>query len=409
MRVSGAPGGRRLAVRSLAVGACVALLAGCGLVGGQPSASRTWSSQVTGPPPAVDPQVPGQTPGRPGNPNPGTPGLPPGRSGGKGDPNVIAQGLAAPWGLSLLPDGSALVGERDTGRILQVQPNPEPVHEVMRIRGLDTGGDGGLLGIAVSPTYQEDGLVYAYVSTAGDNRIIRFPLGGTPTPIFTGIPRSAGDDGGRIAFGPDGDLYVGTGDAGHPALAGDRHSLAGKVLRITVFGKPAPGNPVAGSPVFASGFHDVLGLCWNQRKELYATDAAGRRTDEVNLVRPGEDYGWPRVEGASRRRGPTNPLVTFTPAQASPGGCAVLGYGLFVGALTGQRLLSVPLDTAGRPTGAARSLFTHVYGRLRSVVAAPDGALWVTTSNRDGHGRPTALDDRVLRILPPSGTTTSPL
>ncbi len=290
-----------------------------------------------------------------------------------------------------------------------MQPNPGPVHEVMVIHHLVTRGDGGLLGLAVSPAYQEDGLVYAYVSTARDDRIIRFPLGGTPTPIFTGIPRGRGDDGGRIAFGPDGDLYVGTGDAGNPALAGDRHSLAGKVLRITVFGKPAPRNPVPGSPVFASGFHDVLGLCWNQRKELYATDSAARRTDEIDLVRPGKDYGWPRAERAARRRGLVDPLVTFPAAQASPGGCAVLGYGLFVGALTGQRLLSVPLDTAGRPTGAARSLLTRVYGRLRSVVAAPDGALWVTTSNRDGHGHPTVLDDRVLRILPPSGTTMSPL
>ncbi len=408
MSVGRAPGRRRLAVRLLAVAAGATVLAGCGVVGGRAAAPRTWASQVTGPPPAVDPQVPGQSQ-QPGNPRQGSPSLPGGRLGGRGDPNVVAEGLAVPWGLALLPDGSALVGERDTGRILQVQPTRSPVRQIMVIRGLDTRGGGGLLGIAVSPTFQEDGLVYAYVTTARDNRIIRFSLGGRPAPIFTGIPRAATDNGGRIAFGPDGDLYVGTGDVGDPALAADRHSLAGKILRLTVFGRPAPGNPVAGSPVFSSGFHNVLGLCWNRRKELFATDTGARRADELDLVRSGADYGWPRVEGAVHRRGLVDPLLTWSPAQAAPGGCAVVGYGLFVGALTGKRLLVVPLDTRARPGGTTQTLFTQVYGRLRSVVAAPDGAVWVTTSNRDGHGRPTVLDDRVLRIIPPASSTNTPL
>ena len=149
-----------------------------------------------------------------------------------GDPNVVASGLAVPTGLVVLPDGSAVVGERDTGRLLQVFPDRSPAKVLMRVPGVDAGGDGGLLGLALSPTYQEDGLLYAYLSTATDNRVVRFPVGGTPNVVFTGIPRGEVHNGGGLLFGTDGTLYVGTGDTGDPRLAGDPTSLAGKVQAI---------------------------------------------------------------------------------------------------------------------------------------------------------------------------------
>ena len=176
-------------------------------------------------------------PRRPPAPRPANPAEP-GSGEEAGDPNVVASGLTVPTGLVVLPDGSAIVGERDTGRLLQVFPDRSPAARADdRARASTPAGDGGLLGLALSPTYLEDGLLYAYLSTATDNRVVRFPIGGTPNPVFTGIPRGEVHNGGGLLFGADGSLYVGTGDTGNPALAADPASLAGKVLRIDVFGR----------------------------------------------------------------------------------------------------------------------------------------------------------------------------
>lgn len=399
----------RRPARLLAALLCVGALAGCGSAAGSSSdPQRTWAQQNDGPPPNVDPHLPGQPDSSQGAPVP-QPADPSARSGSRGspnDPNVIADHLQVPWGLAILPDGSALVGERPTGRVLQVKPQRAPVHEVDRITGIDPTGDGGLLGLALSPSYDEDGLVFAYISTRTDNRVVRFSLGQPPMPILTGIPHGSYDNGGRIGFGPDGDLYVGTGDAGHPALAASPTSLAGKILRITVFGRPATGNRDPRSPVYARGFRDVAGLCWDDRKQLFATDS-GARTDELNAVASGADFGWPHAEGESSVG--TAPLDMFPRATLTPGGCATINYGLFVTGLRGQDLLAIPINLHGKPGGAPQALLKHSYGRLRTVVAAPDGALWITTSNRDGAGEPVPIDDRVLRIQPPSSTTNSPV
>src|SRR3954469_5425687 len=216
----------------------------------------------------------------------------PGAGPAAGDPNVVASGLSVPTGLALLPDGSAVVGERDTGRVLQVFPDRSPGRELMTVPGIDAAGDGGLLGLALSPTYVEDGLLYAYVSTATDNRVVHFPLGGTPNPVLTGIPRGERHNGGGLLFGSDGTLFVGTGDAGDPALGSDPGSLAGKVLQIDVFGRP-----VGPSPVLSRGYHNVTALCQSPvpdeagRGALYATDDAAEGPDAVDLVVGGADYG----------------------------------------------------------------------------------------------------------------------
>jgi len=386
------PGAPRLSRLAAAVVA-FAVLTGCGTLGPQ-RAEPTWVPKPEGPPPADAPQPPGggaDDPREQRTPQPGTPG----------DVNVVATGLRLPWGLVVRPDGSALVGERTTGRIMQVQPrHGVRPRQVMRITGLDATGDGGLLDLALSPTYSEDELVFAYVTTRTDNRVVRFQVGRRPTPVLTGIPRGRVDNGGRLAFGPDGMLYVGTGDAGRPALAAQPRSLAGKVLRITAFGRPAAGNPDPASAVYSRGHRNVTGLCLDGAGRPVAVEPGGT-ADEVNQVRAGGDYGWPPTGGAGRI-GPAQRL-----APAGPGGCAVLERGLFVTALRGERLWALPLDGQGLP-GRPMSLLAGTYGRLRTVVAAPDGALWLTTSNRDGAGRPVPADDRVIRIVPPAGTTNSP-
>jgi glucose/arabinose dehydrogenase len=317
-----------------------------------------------------------------------------------GDPNVVASKLAVPTGLAMLPDGSAVVGERDTGRLLQVFPDRAPARVLMTVRGIDSTGDGGLLGLAVSPTFSQDGLVYAYISTATDNRVVRFPIGGTPNPVLTGIPHSAQRNGGGLVFAPDGSLFVGTGDTGNPALARDPKSLAGKVLHIDVFGHPLGTN---GGPVYSRGHGDVTALCEGGDEKLYATDDVPGRADELDRISQGGDYGWPTVTAMS-----IAPVTTLPAAQSGLGGCAVEGRTVFLGAMEGKRVDVVALKTDGT-AGKLTDVLSDRYGRLRTVVIDSEGALWITTSNRDGHGTPTADDDRVLRIVPPTSNGNSPL
>ena len=312
---------------------------------------------------------------------------------------VIATGLQVPWGVAFLPGGDALVSERTTARIVRVAAAGGPAQPVMQVPDVDTNaGEGGLLGLAVSPTYARDQLVYAYLTTAQDNRVVRFKLGAQPQPILTGLDRNVIHDGGRIAFGPDGMLYIGTGDAGNGPVAQDPESLNGKILRLRPNGGIPDDNPFRGSPVWSVGHRNVQGLAWDRAGRLWESELGQDAVDEINLIRPARNYGWPRVEGRGNTAGGrfTNPLVTWSPAEASPSGAAVAGGALYVGALRGQRLWRVPLD--GERTGRPQALLDGRYGRLRTVLVAPDGALWVTTSNRDGRGNPSPDDDRIIRV-----------
>jgi glucose/arabinose dehydrogenase len=245
-----------------------------------------------------------------------------------------------------------------------------------------------LLGLALSPTHLEDGLFYAYVSTATDNRVVRFPLGGTPNPVFTGIPRGAVHNGGGLLFDADGSLFVGTGDTGDPGLAGDPASLAGKVLEIDVFGAP-----VGAGPVYSRGHRNVTALCAGGEDALYATDDA---PDELHRV----------TEGGV---GSTDPVVSILDEEGGLGGCTAAGRFVFLGALDGERIHVVTLDEAGVAVEEPEEVLGGQYGRLRTVVLDSEGGLWVTTSNRDGIGSPAEDDDKILRILPPSTAGNSPL
>lgn len=315
------------------------------------------------------------------------------------DPRVVATRLSAPIGLTMMPDGTALVGER-AGRIVRVQPVAgKPVPTVRTITGLNTAGDGGLLDLALSPEYRQDSLIYAYVTTARDNRVVDFTLNGPVTPVLTGIPRGASGNAGRIAFGADGDLYVSTGDAGRPANAENPKSLAGKVLRVNSIGAPDSTNPRPASPVFTSGHQTGAGLCALEQSNavLEVEPGASGAAAEVNDLVAGGSYGWPKAGSADR-----SPIASLPRSTPVPGDCAITKGRLWVTSLNAQALLDAPVAVGADSVdvGKFSTLLSRKYGRLKTIVAAKDGALWMTTSNRDGKGKPVAVDERVIRYVP---------
>ena len=310
------------------------------------------------------------------------------------DPVVVAACLAAPWGLAPLPDGtSALVGERTTGRILKVTPGQAPVL-VTTVAGIDAAGSGGLLGIAVSPSYLEDGLIYAYVTTATDNRVLRIAARDKPKPILTGIPKGTDgtDNGGAIAFTAASVLYVGTGDAGSPTAAASRTSLAGKLLRIDEFGKPAKGNPDASSPVFAVGFTQITGMCTLPTGAMAALDHRAA-ADVLVAAKSGRDY---------TKLASGDAVWTWKAGDGGAADCAASAGVLANTSPAKQQLVGINMSATGAFSGTPRVLLDKKYGRLLSVEPGAKGAVWLTTTNKDGHGKPVAADDRVL-LLPDAG------
>jgi glucose/arabinose dehydrogenase len=340
-------------------------------------------------------------PGSEGDPLPTGPATGSGPLPGFGDPQVVARGLRVPWGIAFLPDGDALVAERDSARILRVSPDGTEVEQVAKVPGVAPAGEGGLLGLAVSPKYATDQLVYAMFTADRDNRIVRFRLADPnhPQVVLDGIDKAGFHDGGRIAFGPDGFLYAGTGDAGNKPEAQDPDDVNGKILRMTPEGKPAPGNPDPDSVVYTLGHRNVQGLAWDDEDRMFAAEFGQNTWDEVNRIEAGKNYGWPEVEGKGGSDKYTEPLEVWSTDEASPSGIAIAGRWLFMAALGGERLWVVPLDGKGG-TDKPRDVFRGEYGRIRTVQVAPDGALWMSTSNHDGRGDPASDDDRIFRFPP---------
>jgi glucose/arabinose dehydrogenase len=308
----------------------------------------------------------------------------------------LVTGLDVPWGLAFLPDGSALVSERDSARIRRVTASGQ-VSEVGTVPDVVAQSEGGLLGLATPPGQPT---VYAYLTAAEDNRVVRMSFEGgalgQPEVVIDGIPKAGNHNGGRLAFGPDGMLYVSTGDATQPDRAQDLESLGGKILRLSPDGGVPADNPFAGSPVFSYGHRNVQGLAFDQAGRLWASEFGQYTWDELNLIEAGGNYGWPVVEGVGDDDRFTEPVAQWPTDEASPSGIAYVRDTVFLASLRGERLWQVPVPdgVAGTPTEFAAGEF----GRLRAAALAPDGSLWVLTNNTDGRGEPRDGDDRILRV-----------
>jgi glucose/arabinose dehydrogenase len=311
--------------------------------------------------------------------------------------DTVATGLTIPWGLGFLPDGSGIVAERNSGDVLRIGTDADPVvlGTLDVVGGAGQFDERGLLGLAISPTFTTDGWVYAYLSTAEDNRVVRFTLDRfEPEPIITGIPAALNHNGGRLSFGPDGKLYITTGDANDTANAQDLDSLGGKILRANADGTVPEDNPIPGSLVYTWGNRNVQGLSWDAEGGLYFSELGQNTWDELNYAEPGANYGWPEVEGTGGAPEFVDPLVTWTTAEASPSGAEVVGDTMYVAALRGQRLWTVPV--AGGEAGEPVAVLAGTLGRIRTVELGPDGWLWVATSNGGGQ-------DKVVRYRPIGG------
>ncbi|MGR2752981.1 PQQ-dependent sugar dehydrogenase [Agromyces arachidis] len=370
--------------RVLAAAASVALLAGC--------ATGQGSGPVVNPPSATAVPIPT-----------GAPASRPPAVAPAGRPEVIAEGLDAPWSVVRLPDGGVLVSERDSGRIVEVLADGR-LRTAGTVPGVVAGGEGGLLGLAHLPGDGEGGdALYAYLSTDDDNRVVRMPVGGSagsldlgdPEPIVTGIPRGGNHNGGRLAVGPDGFLYITTGDAGDRSASQDLDSLGGKILRATPDGEVAPGNPF-GSLVWSYGHRNVQGIAWDAAGGMWAAEFGQNTWDELNRIVPGGDYGWPEAEGRADDPRFLDPAVQWPTGEASPSGIAVVGDTVVLAALRGERLWWASPAT-GSPTEVVDA-YAGEYGRFRDVVAGPEGEVWALTNNTDGRGSPRDGDDRLLRI-----------
>ncbi|MFJ4280951.1 PQQ-dependent sugar dehydrogenase [Streptomyces massasporeus] len=354
-----------------------------------------------------------QTSASPSRTTPGS-SAPPGRAAEETPPakgsvkvvRTVAEGLDSPWGLAPLPGGGLLVSSRDDGTIVRVDEKTGKKTELGEVPGVSAAGEGGLLGIALSPDYASDHMVYAYFTSASDNRIVRMiydeqkPAGeqlGAPDTVYKGIPKGFIHNGGRIQFGPDKMLYVGTGESGDTGLSQDKDSVGGKILRLTPEGEPAPGNPFPDSPVYSYGHRNVQGLAWDGKQRLFASEFGQDTWDELNAIKPGGNYGWPEAEGRSGDKQFRNPIDQWTTAEASPSGIAHAEGSIWMAGLRGKRLWRIPLN--GTEASAQPQAFLEgEYGRLRTVVSAGGDRLWLVTSNTDGRGSPKGGDDRILEL-----------
>ncbi len=314
--------------------------------------------------------------------------------------DAIAENFDVPWGLIFLANGDALVSERNSAKIIRVTPKGKKttlgtVSGVVPPSGI---GEGGLLGIATAPGDEET--LFVYYTSSSDNRVARISLRGgkvgKPKAVLTDIPTSTHHHGGRLLFDADGMLLISTGDAEQSSLAQDRDSLAGKILRIRPDGRAAPGNPYR-NRTWSYGHRNIEGLAFDAGGRLWATEFGEKAADELNLIRKGGNYGWPKVEGESDDKAFVNPKLTWEPTSScSPAGLAITRSTAFVGALQGRCLFAVPLD--GTKAGKSKAYFADDLGRIRNAVAAPDGSLWITTSNTDGRIDPRRDDDKILRV-----------
>lgn len=321
------------------------------------------------------------------------------------DIEVIAENLEIPWEIAFLPDGEILITERP-GRLLKIGDD----RSVIEVSGVHHIGEGGLLGMALHPQFQSNQLIYLYLTSSDGgqiiNRVERYKLDGNTLNdrlvILSGIKGASNHDGGRIKFGPDGYLYITTGDAQQSQLAQDINSLNGKILRVTENGEIPSNNPF-GNAVYSYGHRNVQGLAWDSGGRLWATEH-GRSgvlsgLDELNLIEPGKNYGWPEIQGDETKESMVSPVIHSGATQTwAPSGAEFLNGSIFFAGLRGETLYQAKLNETN-----VKSLVKHFqgeYGRLRNAKLGPDGYLYIATSNRDGRGKVKENDDKLIRINP---------
>ncbi|HKG16782.1 MAG TPA: PQQ-dependent sugar dehydrogenase [Solirubrobacteraceae bacterium] len=329
----------------------------------------------------------------------------------RGAPEVatIATGLQIPWEIAFLPDRRALITERP-GRVRIMTATRHLLAAPAARVPVSAQGEGGLLGLAIDPLFSSNRFVYVYRTTAAGNQVVRYRLLGSrlvgPVIVARGVPAGTNHDGGRIRFGPDRRLYISTGETRQAGLAQSRASLGGKILRLS---PAAYHGRVAQRPqIFSLGHRNPQGFDWQPGTgTLVATEHGPDGNDEINVLRFGGNYGWPIVMGSANRRGLIGPTVLYAETMAPSGATFVHLPGsawtgdFLVGCLRGEQIRRVRLR-GGRAV-INQPLFAGRYGRIRTVVEGPDGALYALTNNRDGRGNPQPGDDRVLRIIPPAG------
>ena len=332
---------------------------------------------------------------------------------------VVAGKLKIPWSIDWTPDWTALFTERG-GDLRIIRDGillPDPIFSVDVI----DDAEGGLLGIAVDPEFEENQYIYMYQTYKTDgttlNKVVRYTLANVTVSedlvLVDGIPGASYHDGGRIQFGPDGNLYITTGDAGNPSLAQDLDSLAGKILRITREGAIPQDNPFSNSAVWSWGHRNPQGMDWDGSGNLIATEHGpsgerGEAHDEINLILPGANYGWPETVGDESMAGMQDPLLHTGSETWAPSGSEFYDGDMipgwtgkyFVANLLGEHLRMIDLDLSNNGTHSHEGLFEGQFGRLRDVQTGPDGFLYLLTSNRDGRGSPVSDDDRILKIVP---------
>jgi glucose/arabinose dehydrogenase len=386
-------------VRAAAVATTVGLLlTGCGGTSGAAKSGAGATSATS-----VSQQAPAASRGSTASPTTTALAPPSAASPSTKVQRVLAQNVNVPWGIAFLPNGNALVSSRDTGRILRVSAAGGK-KRIGTVPGVvsngASGGEAGLLGLAVSPDFSSDHWLYAYLSSGSDNRVVRMHyVGGAlgkPHVVLKGIPHGLHHNGGRIAFGPDRLLYVTTGESGNGSLAQQKSSLGGKILRMTATGHVPSGNPFPGSLVYSYGHRNIEGLAWDSAGRLWATEFGDHAWDELNLILAGHNYGWPATEGRTSNPRYTSPKAQWHTDEAGPSGIAIINDVAWIGGVTGHRLWRVGLR--GTSVTSKRAFLTGTYGRLRTAAAAPDGTLWLTTSNTDHRAAPGPHDDRILQL-----------
>lgn len=329
------------------------------------------------------------------------------------DASIIGENLIVPWAIDISSDGKIYFTERD-GKVRVIENgklNPEPL--ITLGEPFVARGEGGLLGIALHPNFEQNRYVYVFHTYEQEgklfNRVIRLIEKNNKATIdkviIDKIPGGQVHNGGRIKIGPDKKLYITTGDGGIPSTAQDKNSSAGKILRIELDGSIPKDNPIPNSPVYSLGFRNPQGLAWGPQNLLYATDHGEIAQDEVNIIEPGANYGWPVATGNEVSFDVKNqkPLIQSGGETWAPAGIAFINQGpwqgrFIVGNLRGLQLLSLSLSEDGRRITSQENFLKGEYGRLRDVVQGADGSIYITTSNRDGRGNPAPNDDRIIKL-----------